>query len=460
MSENSPGGFRSIADPYWSEADYLRLAEHEAPEVRLWTMQRLEDLGLEIPGEVLGRRLQDSDRVVAGTAAMLIGERGVSGLADALLEQLRGADDTFGGACAVALAELGDGRALDFLRRQCARGPLATDPRVWLALSTLKGPEASRLLREAFEQIPPRADAEVASVLAEAYLESDPQGAMPLVIDRWLECPDGEEADTLLDALLSAADFEDGAEEFREAMRADRESSWPGLHEATLATLSQHAPFRVIGDASRACRKGKWPRLVEALLPIADWLEAETGGSDETRRALVLTRALGAQRNRLELSRDRARDASAMMLLDLTRISRTVRARAVTFPRTAEDRLRWLLSDAADPYPDLAATILDQLRVEQPTDAWMEACIRAIEARTEQAIRAAELLAAWRAASGVAALAGALGDREDPELAAAAGDALAEIGDAAVDAVLERLGSTEDPVLIEECLNVCTRLPS
>jgi hypothetical protein len=90
----------------------------------------------------------------------------------------------------------------------------------------------------------------------------------------------------------------------------------------------------------------------------------------------------------------------------------------------------------------------------------VEACVRAIEARTGQATSAAELLAAWRAASGVAALAGALGDREDPELAEAAGDALAEIGDAAVGAVLERLGSAEDPVLIEDCLNVCTQLPS
>jgi tetratricopeptide (TPR) repeat protein len=460
MTERLSGGFHSIADPYWTTSDYLRLAGHGEGAVRYWAMRRLEDLDLEIPVELLRRRLRDDDGVVAGVTAALIGQRGISGLAGALLERLQTGEDTVRGACAMALAELGDQRVLEFLRRQGARGPLTCAPGVWLALSTLKGPEATQVLREAFEQVPARGAASLASLIAEAFVGSDPQAAIPLVVDRWLDCPEGEEADALLAALLSGAEFTDGEEGFREAMQSDRESSWPGLHEAMLATLTQHAPLRLTVDATRACRKGKWARLAEALLPIADWLDTEAGGSDDLRRALALTRALGAHASRLERSRDRARDASGLMLLDLVRVSQSVRARALRLPEAPEDRLRWLLSDGAGSLPAAAESVFDQLAVEIPPDAWVAACVEAIERRTDQAVAAADLLGAWRAASGVAALAGSLGDREDPELAEAAEDALAGIGEAAADAVLERLGSTEDPVLIEDCLHVCTRLPS
>ena len=144
MSENVLGGFRSITDPYWTAADFLRLAERGAPPIRYWALRRLDDLGLEIPVDVLRGCLRDPDGILSGGAAVLIGTRGVSALADALLDRLGRDEDAVGAPCVLALANLGDRRVLEFLRRRSERGPLQCDPGVWLALSALKGPEGVR----------------------------------------------------------------------------------------------------------------------------------------------------------------------------------------------------------------------------------------------------------------------------------------------------------------------------
>jgi tetratricopeptide (TPR) repeat protein len=423
-------------------------------------LRRLDDLDLEIPVEVLRACLRDPDDILSGGAAILIGKRGVSALADALLERLGRDEGAIGAPCALALADLGDRRVLEFLRRQSERGPLQCDPRVWIALSALKGPEAIRLLQVAFEQLPVRGSALLASLLAGAFVLSDPQEALPPVVDRWLESPEGEEADALLAALIPAAEFEGGVEELRDALNSDRESSWPGLHEAMLGALSEHVPLRLASEASRACRKGKWARLIEALLPVADWLEAEAKSRADAGPSLALVRAFGARSKWLGGAPDRAREASALMLLDLVRIAQTGREQVVTLPQSPEDRLGWLLSDAAAAYPENAASVFEQLAAKSPSDAWVDACLQAVERRSLQATVAIDLLGAWHSVAGVAVLTHLLGDRESADLAEAAGDALAEIGEAAVDPVVERLGSDEDPVLLEDCLNVCTLLPS
>ena len=88
MSENVLGGFHSITDLYWTAAEFLRLAESGTPPTRYWALRRLDDLGLEIPVEVLRGCLRDPDDILSGGAAVLIGKRGVSALADALLDRL------------------------------------------------------------------------------------------------------------------------------------------------------------------------------------------------------------------------------------------------------------------------------------------------------------------------------------------------------------------------------------
>ncbi len=460
MSEKILGGFASITDPYWTAAEFLRFAESGTPLIRYWALHRLDDLDLEISVDVLRGCLLDDDDFLSGGAAVLIGKRGMTALADALLERLRRDEDTVGAPCAMALADLGDRRVLEFLRSRSERGPLRCDPAVWLALSVLKGPEATRLLREAFEQVFRPGAAPLVSLLAGAFIRSDPQEALPLVIDRWLESPEDEDADALLAALLPAAEFEGGVEALRKAMEPDRESSWPGLHEAMLGMLSEHVPLRLTSEASHAGRKGKWARLVEALMPIADCLEAEAKCRADAGLPLALVRTLGARSKRLGGAPDRTRDASALMLLDLVRISQMERERVVTLPQSAEDRLRWLLNDAAASYPETAASVFEQLAADAPPNGWVDACLRAIERRSLQATTAIELLGVWRSAAGAAALARLLGDLEDADLAEAAADALAEIGEAAVEPVVERLGSSEDSVLLEDCLEVCAFLPS
>jgi tetratricopeptide (TPR) repeat protein len=324
----------------------------------------------------------------------------------------------------------------------------------------LKGPEAVQLLREGFEQLPRKGATSFASLLAGSFIVADPQEALPLVIDRWLDASEGEEADAWLAALLPTAEFDGDVEEFLGALKPDRESSWPGLHEATLGLLAEDVPLRLTSEASQAVRKGKWERLIQALIPIADWLETALKSEADDEVSLALVRTLGARSKRLGGNPDRAREASALMLLDLARIARRVRERALSLPQAPEERLRWLLSDAAASCPRTVESTFEQLSAETPPADWVDVCVKAIERRVGQAPAAADLLGAWRAEAGVASLARLLGDREDPELVDAASEALAEIGEAVVDAVAERMGPAEDPVLLEDCLEVCTALPS
>jgi hypothetical protein len=55
---------------------------------------------------------------------------------------------------------------------------------------------------------------------------------------------------------------------------------------------------------------------------------------------------------------------------------------------------------------------------------------------------------------------GLLGEQDEEGLAESATEALVAIGDPALDAVIERLGTAEDPEFLADCLEVCRRLPS
>jgi len=55
-------GFASLKDPCFSPSEYIRLANHGSPGVRLWALTRLEALGLEVPEDTLRKRLADADR--------------------------------------------------------------------------------------------------------------------------------------------------------------------------------------------------------------------------------------------------------------------------------------------------------------------------------------------------------------------------------------------------------------
>lgn len=85
-----------IRDPYWTHADYLRLADHPSSDVRFWALDRMEELELDIPAEVLRRRLDDPDGSVAVVAARLIGDREIGALADDLLARVNRAEDAAG----------------------------------------------------------------------------------------------------------------------------------------------------------------------------------------------------------------------------------------------------------------------------------------------------------------------------------------------------------------------------
>jgi hypothetical protein len=136
-----------VSDPYWALDDYVRFTGHGSAEVRLWALTRLDELSLEFSPDVLRRRLRDGDDAVALAAVGLAGRRRVAGVADALLARLQRAEDPLGAACAHALAQMGDGRLVEAIRRRHHLPPEERDPRIWLALSILGGAEASQLLR-------------------------------------------------------------------------------------------------------------------------------------------------------------------------------------------------------------------------------------------------------------------------------------------------------------------------
>ncbi len=117
MASDPAVGFLSLSDPYWTIGDYARFADHPSADVRLWALGRLDELGPEIPEEILRRSLEDVDLPVATTAAELVGRLEVTSLADVLHARLERAEDAVGAACAASLARLGDQRVVNLIRR-------------------------------------------------------------------------------------------------------------------------------------------------------------------------------------------------------------------------------------------------------------------------------------------------------------------------------------------------------
>jgi hypothetical protein len=367
MASNAAGGFSSLHDPYWTAGDYARFADHPSAGVRLWALERIEDLDVQVPAQTLRRRLDDADDAVAEMAAGLIGQRRMTELADVLLARLDRAEDGVGAACAQALAALGDRRVLGMIRRRSQHDPVARDPRIWLALSTLKGAEAADLLRQAFERIPPRSVAPVTSLLGGALMLADPAGGTPRVVERWVAETDEEEAAILLGALLPLAEFSDGVDALRDRMRSDREAAWPGLPEVLLDTLAEALPLGPIGEVRRACRKGKWGQAIETVASLADLLAKQAPGAEDIGLPSGLIRELGRHGKRLADEPVKGRDAVGLMLFALVRIAQRVRGSSLPLPETPEKRFWWLLSDAAVSYPDVEALLVTQLGGAPPS---------------------------------------------------------------------------------------------
>jgi tetratricopeptide (TPR) repeat protein len=449
-----------VRDPSWTLADYLRLAEHKSSRVRFWALDRMEALELDVPAEVLRRRLDDSDGSVAATAARLIGDRDAATLADALVARLERAEDAVGVTCAMSLAHLGDRRFIAVLRGRTDLSPADRDPRVWQALALARTPEATDAIRRALATLPARGAASAAASLGAALAVADPATGLPPAVDRWLGAENETEADLLLNSLLSLLEFPGGAEELRDAMRSAPHSDESGMVEGILDVLAETGPLGPIGEVRRACLRGKWGRALEGLVVLADALAHRMPGGEGDGFALSLVRALGARAKRLASSGSKGQDAVGLGLLALERMEETVRESGLALPEIAEEQFRWLLGDAASAHRFAPLFVLGRLRNETPSGAWIETCLRAIERRLPQAVLCMELAGAWRAEAAVPVLAACLGERDDADLAGAAIEALIAIGDPALDGVLDRLGTSEDPEVLTDCLEVCERLPA
>ncbi len=460
MAADIRAGFSSLKGPCFSTAEYLRFADHRIPDVRLWALARLEELGLEVPEETFRRRLEDEDQTVAVTAAELAGRRKLSALAGTLLARLEKAEDVVGAACARSLAELGDRCVVAAIARRSHLAPEERNPAVWLALSTIKGPEAAGLLREAFGRLPRPAAAPAASALCEAVMVADPDAGIPLVVERWLGQEDEAEADALLDGLLFLEEFDGGAEGLREIMEPDQEDPELWMPGDILDHLAEGLPLGPIREARRACRKRRWGDALEPLAHLTDALADRAPASPGITLPLTLVRALREREGRLRSEGDKARDAVGLMLLALDEMAQEVREAGLQLPEPLEEQFRWLLGDAAFVYPEGQARVLARVAEAGVVAGWERACIQTIERRGLQTRVAARLVAGWRCEAAIPALVGALGDPEDEGLSEAAVEALVIMGDPALDAVLERLRSAEDPLLLEECLAVCVGLPS
>ena len=449
-----------IQDPYWTLADYLRLAGHQSSRVRFWVLDRMEELELDIPADCLRRWLDDADSGLAVMTARLIGDRRLIALADALLARVDRAEDAVGATCAMSLAHLGDPRFVEALRKRSHVAPADRDPRVWQALSLVKTPEATEVIRQALAKLPPHGATSVASALGAALAVADPPSGVPLAVDRWLGEENAAEADLLLGSLLALLEFAGGARELRDAMRSEASSDEAGMVEGILDILAETCPLGPIGEVRRACRRGKWARAIEGLVPLADALVKRMSDGEHDGFALSLVRTLGGHTKRLAASAGKGQDAVGLGLLALQQIDETMRESEVAPPEMPEEQLRWLLGEAASAYRFAPLYVLGRLRKETPVDAWVDACLAAIERRSPQAALAIDLVGGWGAKAAIPALVALLDEQDEEGLAESAIEALVAIGDPSLDVVIERLGTAEDPELLADCLEVCRRLPA
>ncbi len=258
MASDPAVGFLSLSDPYWTIGDYARFADHPSADVRLWALGRLDELGLEIPEEILRRRLEDVDLPVATTAAELVGRLEVTSLADVLHARLERAEDAVGAACAASLARLGDQRVVNLIRRQSHLPVESRDPRIWLALSELNGPEAQDSLLQAFGNLSSPTGATTASFLSKALMLADPERGIPQVVRRWAGEADDDQADALLHGLLLLCALPEGPEALRDALEPDQESPEIPLPQEILDGLAELLPLGPIRDIRKLWRS-RWP---------------------------------------------------------------------------------------------------------------------------------------------------------------------------------------------------------
>ena len=460
MASNTAGGFPSLPDPYWTVGDYARFADHPSADVRLWALERLDEFGLEITDEILRRRLEDADLPVATTAAELVGRLEVTSLADVLHARLERAEDAVGSACAASLARLGDQRVVNLIRRRSHLRVESRDPRIWLALSELNGPEAQAILLEAFGRSSSPTGATTASILSKALMLADPERGIPQVVGRWAGQAGDDQADALLHSLLLLCAFPEGPQELRAALEPDQESPEVPLPQEILDGLADLMPLGPIRDIRKLWRRRKWTRALAALIPLAEPLASRAPNEGDAALSLRLIRALAEHVETINRVEEKSRDSVGLLLLALDQFARAARTASLTLPETLDGQLDWLLSDAALPHPEGQAAVASRLVAAGPTDGWEQMCIQTVERRAAQAAMAASLLGAWGSEGAIPILRGALVPGDDDELPVAAGEALVNIGEPAVDPVLEALASAEDPGVLEECLDVCIRLPS
>ncbi len=460
MTSNTAGGFPSLPDPYWTVGDYARFADHPSADVRLWALGRLDELGLEIPDQTLRRRLEDADLPVATTAAELVGRLEVTSLADVLHARLERAEDAIGSACAASLARLGDQRVVNLIRRRSHLRVESRDPRIWLALSELNGPEAQAILLEAFDSLPSPTGATTAPILSNALMLADPERGIPQVVRRWAGEADDDQADALLHGLLLLCAFPEGPEALRDALELDRESPDVPLPQEILDGLADLLPLGPIRDIRKLWRRRKWTWAMAALIPLAEPLASRAPNEGDAALSLRLIRALAEHAETINRSEEKSRDCVGLLLLALDQLAVAARTASLTLPETLDGQLHWLLSDAALPHPEGQGAVTSRLIAAEPPEGWERICMQTIERRAPQAAMAASLLGAWRSGGAIPVLLGALVSGDNYELPAAAGEALVNIGEPAVDPVLKALASAEDTGVLEECLDVCIRLPS
>ena len=460
MASDAAVGFHSLSDPYWTAGDYARFADLPSADVRLWALGRLDELGLEIPDEILRRRLEDADLAVATTAAELVGRLEVTSLADVLHARLERAEDAIGSACAASLARLGDRRVVNLIRRRSHLPVESRDPRIWLALSELNGPEAQAILLEAFDSLSSPTGAATASILSKALMLADPERGIPQVVGRWAGQADDDQADALLHGLLLVCAFPEGPEALRAALEPDRESPEVPLPQEILDGLAELLPLGPIRDIRKLWRRRQWTRAMAALIPLAEPLASRAPNEGDAALSLRLIRSLAEHADTINRAEEKSRDSVGLLLLALDQLAGAARTASLTLPQTLDGQLHWLLSDAALPHPEGQAAVASRLVATGLTEGWERRCIQTIERRAAQAAMAASLLGAWGSEGAIPVLLGALVPGDDDELPAAAGEALVNIGEPAVDPVLEALALAEDPGTLEECLDVCIRLPS
>lgn len=464
MSPASPPRQTALPDPLWSLQDYVAFSRHSDPEVRLWALEWLAELFGHEADEAIGERLADPDEMVARAAAHQIGRRRLMQYADHLLARYEESTGALAIACAHTLGLLGEERLLQAFRRKLHRRkmPPLELQKTWLALAHLSSPEAHHFLREAVVSQEPAQEPEAASSLFQALLHGEEPEDVAFLAGHLLERYERYTGTQAFEAFLHFLGDPSTGEEFKEDLKSRLFRKLSPLEGEALRRLQGWIDAGSLSVLKQALRWRNYGKAILLTCRAAGALIAAHPLDHPPQGHLAFLRALEERLGVIErIPRPSQREVAALSLLALVEVGRRVEAASLRLPEEPSAALQSLLSGDYAPFPEVEESLLARLSAVEKDDAMVRSCLDTLQGPSPGgAVHAARLLGAWRASEAIPALLDSLSStNRDEALVETAGEALIEMGEAALEGIGEVLRSSDDLGKIIGALEVLEKLP-